>query len=182
MKKPEDLRRSGLGVGRETNQLEAQQVAGFGTSAAHLWVAKVCLALLSPTTVNLDSQAVQVCFATFWVAVPASTWPPLAWRFTSVTRTSAHFRQGMAGTTATAGVVATSRSFSIWRTFGEAAMGLNWALAVLANARAASATAARAIFGERFVFIFGTFFQIVSLFGELFSFDTLNTLAGGKSL
>jgi hypothetical protein len=106
---------------------------------------------------------------------------------TSVVSTSAHFGQAMAGTTATAGVAAAFRSFSIWRTFGEAAMpssptGLYWALAVLAKPRAARATAARAIFGERFVFIFGTFFQAVSLFGELFSFDTLNTPAGGKSL
>src|SRR5258707_10381838 len=111
----------------------AQQVAGFATSAAHLWLATVCLALPSATTVSLVSQAVQVCFATFWVAVPARTWPPLAWRFTSVVSTSAHFGQAMAGTTATAGVAAAFRSYSIWRTFGEAAMpssptGLYWAL------------------------------------------------------
>src|SRR5437660_10919263 len=128
----------------------AQQVAGFATSAAHLWVATVCLALPSPTTVNLVSQAVHVCFATFWVAVPARTWPPLAWRFTSVTSTSAHLGQAMAGTMATAGVAEAFRSFSIWRTLGEAAMpssptALYWALAVLASARAAKATAARAI-------------------------------------
>lgn len=60
----------------------AQQAAGFGTSAAQMWVATVCLALLSPTTVGLVSQAVQVCFSTFRVAVPARTCPPLAWRLT----------------------------------------------------------------------------------------------------
>lgn len=168
----------------------AQQVAGFGTSAAHLWVATVCLALPSPTTLSLVSQAVQVCFATFRVAVPARTWPPLAWRLPSVVSTSAHLGQAIAGAAATAVAVEALRSLSICRTFGEAAIpssptGLYWALAVLAKARAARATAARAIFGERFVFIFLSFlsfFRDFSLFGEVFSFDILNTLRGGKSL
>src|SRR5262245_32612520 len=51
--------------GPESNYFMAQQVAGFGTSAEHLWVATVCLALPSPTRTSLVSQAVQVCFATF---------------------------------------------------------------------------------------------------------------------
>jgi hypothetical protein len=59
---------------------------------------------------------------------------------------------------------------------------LYWALAVLANARATRATTARAILGERFVFIFRIFFQVVLLFGEPFSFDILNTLTCGISL
>src|SRR6516162_3866089 len=111
----------------------AQQVAGFRTSAPHVWMATVCLALPSPARANLVSQAVQVCFATFWVAVPTRIWAPLAWRLTSVVNTSAHLAQAMAGVTVTAGAGEALRSFSIWRTLGEAEMpslpaGLYWAL------------------------------------------------------
>lgn len=103
----------------------AQQVAGFGTSAAHLWVATTCLALPSPTVVSLLSQAVQVCLATFRVAVPARNWPPLAWAFRSVVSTSAHLGQPMAGVAATAGRVEVVESFRVWRSFGEAARALS---------------------------------------------------------
>lgn len=75
----------------------AQQAAGFGAPAAHLWVARVCLALSSPARVSLVSQAVQVCQGTFWVADLARTWPALTWRFTWVVRTSEHLGQAMRG-------------------------------------------------------------------------------------
>ena len=143
----------------------AQQVAGFGTSAAHLWVATECLALPSPAAENVVVQAVQVCLATVFVAAPARTWPPLAWRFTSVVSRSAHLGQAMVGAAAAAAVAEAFRSLSIWRTLGEAAMpssltGLSWALAAAVSARPAAAVAI--IREMRFVFIFVYFFSIVS--------------------
>ena len=80
-----------------SSRIEAQHVSGFGTSAVHLWVATVCLALPSPATVSLVSQAVHVCFATILEAAPARSSPPLAWRFNSVVSTSAHLEQAIAG-------------------------------------------------------------------------------------
>lgn len=158
--------------------LGAQQTRLFGTSAVHLWVAIECFALPSPTTVQLTSQPLQLCFTTTFVAAPARISAPLAWRFTSVAWTSAHLGQAIAGAAAVAVVAEAFLSLSIWRTFGEAAMpssptGLYWALAALARARTAMVAKARHeernIVGIRFVFIFVSFFRVVSFFIECLS-------------
>src|SRR6185369_2465363 len=98
--------------------------------------------------------------------------------------TSAHLGQAMSGTAAAGGLVEAIRSFSICRTLGEAAMPRSSALASVVKLRAAMAIAARviglAISRRRFVFIFGTFFQVVSSFSELFLLDILNTPRGAE--